>query len=313
MTQLYGTLPSQVPTNADLGTMAFQDANAAKVVNITATGSLIGTVTPTSSTFALLPAASIMTGQVYLVSDVGTHGSYWVSDGTVWQLVGGVTDLYQNGIPMCIPPSGTIAVTTGALTLGTALDNTYPNIYMWFPAGAWTGSVAGMYYVSMSSTTAGTVYSNSYAGGVATIPTTPTLVTAGAGAYTQTINVATTLLSYTLPANCMSSSGKLNASYVFSAASTAGAKSFSPWSQFVSTPTSLFGTSTGISGMGTTVLVNLATNKQVTPNALGSGTGYQLLQTAVDTTAALLLTPKAQLAVATDWIVLHSMQYQLNR
>ena len=38
MTQLYGTLPSQVPTNADLGTMAFQDANAINVGIITATG-----------------------------------------------------------------------------------------------------------------------------------------------------------------------------------------------------------------------------------------------------------------------------------
>ena len=38
MTQLYGTLPNQVPTNADLGTMAFQDANAINVGIITATG-----------------------------------------------------------------------------------------------------------------------------------------------------------------------------------------------------------------------------------------------------------------------------------
>ena len=40
MTQLYGTLPSQVPTNADLGTMAFQDANAINVANATVTGTL---------------------------------------------------------------------------------------------------------------------------------------------------------------------------------------------------------------------------------------------------------------------------------
>ena len=40
MTQLYGTLPNQVPTNSDLGTMAFQDASAIKVVNAKVTGLL---------------------------------------------------------------------------------------------------------------------------------------------------------------------------------------------------------------------------------------------------------------------------------
>ena len=40
MTQLYGTLPNQVPTNADLGTMAFQDASAVKVVNAIVSGLL---------------------------------------------------------------------------------------------------------------------------------------------------------------------------------------------------------------------------------------------------------------------------------
>ena len=267
-----------------------------------------------ATTFSSLPSASANAGAQNYVTDVGTSGSYWVSNGVSWNPVGGVINLFQNGIPVCIPPNGTITTTTGALTLGTALDNTYPAIYMWFPAGAWTGSSAGMYYVSMTSTTAGTVYSNQYTGGTPTIPTSPTLVTTGSGAYTQTTGVALSLLSYPMPANIMGINGKLNTSVTFSAANTAGSKKITPWAQFLTMTQSNIGFTVGVSSISNTSVANIgSTGKQVTQTTPNFAAGYQLAQSSNDTTQALSLVTQGQIATATDWIVIQSLNHQLTR
>lgn len=60
--------------------------------------------------------------------------------------------------PRGIAPSGSVAA-DGSITLGTALNAAYNGLYLYFPAGLVSGAPAGFYWVVMSSTTAGVVYS----------------------------------------------------------------------------------------------------------------------------------------------------------
>ena len=102
--------------------------------------------------------------------------------------------LQSTAMPIIIPSSGSMAA-NGAVTLTTALPNTYPDIYLYFPANkVYAGSAAGFYYAIMSSTTAGTVYDNIYVPGtnLPNIPASPTpIVAAGPGAYTQSTSEIT--------------------------------------------------------------------------------------------------------------------------
>lgn len=92
----------------------------------------------------------------------------------------------QWGLPVIVPSSGSIG-NNGALTGITALPTTEANCWMYFPANAiFTGSAAGVYFVQMSSTTAGTIFNNILTSGAPYIPASPTpFVTTGPGAYTQ--------------------------------------------------------------------------------------------------------------------------------
>ena len=117
----------------------------------------------------------------------------------------------QFGLPLILPSSGSIG-NNGALTAITALPDVYASCYMYFPADAIeVGSAAGMYYVEMSSTTAGTIYNNTYDGGTPSIPDTPTaFVTTGPGAYTQDTGVDIELFSYLIEANSLGINGSIN-------------------------------------------------------------------------------------------------------
>ena len=87
----------------------------------------------------------------------------------------------------------------GALSGITAVATAYPNAYCYMPAAAIaSGSAAGWYYAVFSSTTAATLYNNTYTSGTPAIPGSPTAFsTTGPGAYTQT--TATYIAGYTLP------------------------------------------------------------------------------------------------------------------
>lgn len=270
-----------------------------------------------SANFASLPAASgFPVGWRYNVTDVGTHGSTWASDGALWQLVGGIVNLFQNSIPMGIPPSGIITVTTGVLTLGTALDNIYPSIYFWFPAGAWTGSTAGMYYVVMSSTTVGTVYSNQYTGGVATIPSSPTLVTTGAGAYVQTTGVYNAVLSYTMPAGVMGATGSITSKTLISSNNSTGPKICTP-NAGITQQLGNFSLTSGLTGrQGYATSTNVGISRQSTfvlSDSSSSSAASSVIITAVNTAAVFNMTPQLFIPTATDWIILQSYQLILSR
>lgn len=72
--------------------------------------------------------------------------------------------VYQFDIPLIIAPTGSIA-DNGVLTSGTANPLTYLKTYTWFPTGAiFTASVAGWYWTVWTTTTAATIYQETWNG-----------------------------------------------------------------------------------------------------------------------------------------------------
>lgn len=134
-------------------------------------------------------------------------------------------DLIQSGVPMVLPSSGSIG-NNGALTLTTALPYAYPAAYMYFPAGSIAaGSAAGWYFVAMTTTTAGTIYNNTYTTGKPVVPSSPTaFVTTGPGAYTQTTGGAVTSLNFTVRGGSMGKSGALTITKLGTCANNANNK-----------------------------------------------------------------------------------------
>ena len=126
--------------------------------------------------------------------------------------------LLQCGVSIGIAPSGTMAA-NGAVTLGTALNVTYSGgLWLYYAAGAvFSGSAAGFYWTVMSSTTAGTVYNNTYVPGTSSfdIPASPTaVVDAGPGAFTG-VTSEITAISVTVPGGLMGKHGSLRWSLLF--------------------------------------------------------------------------------------------------
>lgn len=117
--------------------------------------------------------------------------------------------LMQTALPVILPSSGSVG-DNGALTLTTALLVAYPEAYMFFPAGAlFSGSVAGFYYVRMSTVTAGVVYQNQYFSGApeSLLAGSPTpIVATGPGAYVQSTATITSITT-TIPAGLLGPGG----------------------------------------------------------------------------------------------------------
>lgn len=135
--------------------------------------------------------------------------------------------LKQWAVPVGIAPSGSIG-NNGALTLGTALPSAYPGIWLHFPAGAVsTGSVAGLYWCVMSTTTAGTIY-NTVLDPLTQVPYRPAsnvpLVTTGPGAYTGVIAVVT-VATVIVPGGSMRRNGRVTVQHLRSHNNSAGNKS----------------------------------------------------------------------------------------
>lgn len=106
----------------------------------------------------------------------------------------------QTAVPIGIACTGSVA-NNGVLTLGTAYAVTYNGgIWLYFPAGAlYSGSLVGFYFVIMSSTTVGQVYTSYFSASTAVmgatgtwnIPASPVALngTTGPGAYTGSTSV----------------------------------------------------------------------------------------------------------------------------
>jgi hypothetical protein len=228
--------------------------------------------------------------------------------GSVYQI-----KLFQANLPMVIAATGSIG-NNGALTLTTALPTGFMNgsLYQWFPAGAIvTSSAAGWYYTLMTSTTAGTIYNNTYTSGLPVIPSAAALVpfvTTGPGAYTGSTS-AEVALSFTLPGNIMGPNGVLEIGFVagFNASTNNKTVTIKVGS---STIFSLVEATTGVkSYQGLVQWGNQgATGAQVygINGQPGTSTSAQVY-TAIDTTTAQTITVNLTCATATDWISIDSI------
>ena len=134
--------------------------------------------------------------------------------------------LFRSGVPMILQGAGTVGA-NGALSAIPVLPRVYTQCYMYFPNGkAYSGSVAGWYYVVMSSTTAGTIYNNRAATeGAPTVPSTLVpIVDAGPGAYTQLTGTTITAISATVKGGSLGPHGGLRVTEITSIANTASNK-----------------------------------------------------------------------------------------
>lgn len=257
-------------------------------------------------------------GDVTTLCSTAGVTNYWIdSNGTITTdktLAGFAKVLFTNAIPMILPSSGSIG-NNGALTGLTALPATYACSYMYFPVNAIAAGVAaGLYYVIMSSTTAGTIYNNPYTSGVPTCPASPTAFsTTGPGAYTQTTGSDLTLLSYTLAGGKMGTTGQLVTRYAFNyGANSANNKitrlKFGGSSYLNQTNT------TSLSLKGEMVVANqgVATSQAIsTPSAFGTASTTAGSYLAINTGSNVALIATAQIANAAEFIILDSISHTL--
>ena len=222
--------------------------------------------------------------------------------------------LAQGGLPIGSPSSGTIG-NNGALSAITALPTTYSGgIYLYFPADKiFAGSLAGHYYCVMSSATAGTIYNNTYTGGIPAIPASPTpFVTTGPGAYTQVTTEITALtLTNIVEANSLGIDGALDSSVAYSTAATAGAKT--AVIKLAGTSINSLGaaaSATAMSQRSITQNRGIAT-RQHTRNGSQASSTSQSTHTTIDTTIAMTISISHQLAVATDFMIGESRSFIL--
>jgi hypothetical protein len=138
-------------------------------------------------------------------------------------------DVFGTSIVMVGTPTGTMG-NNGAMTMGTANDQIYPHGYYFMPAGSIAAGVpaaAAWYYGTASSTTAVTLFNNSYdptTGVPPTVPSSPTaFVTTGPGAFTGDTSEET-VFQITIAANSIGPNGELRAEDQATATNSAGTK-----------------------------------------------------------------------------------------
>jgi hypothetical protein len=211
--------------------------------------------------------------------------------------------LLLSGAVLMLPSSGSVAA-NGALTLTTALPATYPNAWMYFPAGAvFAGSAAGMYFVQMSSTTAGTIFANTYSSGAPTYALTPTpIVAAGPGSYTQTTAANIVLLSVSIPAGSMGPNGSIRVEKMGVAAGS-GSKNIQ--TEMAGSSFASYSATTQTSFRVIDWIQNSASesaNVGNSFNGIGLSASGTLLRRTVNTAVAQSLTFTFNMATATDFI-----------
>lgn len=205
--------------------------------------------------------------------------------------------LVRTAVPVCMAPNGTVA-TDGTVTLGTALPTTYAGgIWLRLPANAIVGGSAGLYWAVMASTTVGQVYTNFQDPASPFAPFVPggTLVAAvgSNAAYTQTSGSDVTLINITVPGGSLGMNGSLRVHTLGANSSSANTKSYV--GRLATVAFASFGASTStkhqymdfVSNRGNEAR-NVAYNNSVPFGATTGNHLYLTINTAVDTTLALI-------------------------
>ena len=310
--------PINAGANADVATYSTTTLSDGTVV-VNGLNGPSGTVYSIAGTYTWAQLQAL-TGQVAgnraIVSDL-RFGEF-IYDGAYWVPYTSAV-LSQSALPLIYPPSGSVA-NNGALTLGTAMSgNWYPKSFMYFPAGAIVaGSLAGWYYTTMSSTTSGVVYNNTYTSGSPKVPNAPVaFITTGPGAYTQTTSTDIPALQYAVQAGLVGPYGGLDCDLQIQCANTAGVKTIKAFmgglagSQFA---TLVLGSTYGTQAR--TVFRNAgdyAVNWGNVNNNDGLGSATQpLLPTSQNMAVAQTLTHSVNMAAATDTIIIVGHRLELS-
>lgn len=213
--------------------------------------------------------------------------------------------LARSGIPFISLSSGSVSA-VGAITGITALVFTYARAYCYFPANILATSIAaGWYYCTFSNTTTGTAFLDTYTSGIPSIPSSPTAVTDGKGAFTGDTGeeFGPTI---TVPANALGANGVLRDRHQYTFTNNANVKTVNL--RYSGNAGTTFLTNTYASQSfidAQTVIVNRGvTNSQYgySTQQTGSGAGGQVGRTtsSVDTTGATTIVHSLQKATATD-------------
>jgi hypothetical protein len=218
-------------------------------------------------------------------------------------------DRFGTAIAMVGTPTGTMG-NNGAMTMGTANDLIYPHGYYFMPAGSIAAGVpaaAAWYYGTASSTTAVTLFNNTYdptTGVPPTVPASPTaFVTTGPGAFTGDTSEET-VFQIAIAANSLGPNGELRSELMGVGNNTAGTKTYRQ--KFGATTHSTFAISTQL-GAGLSLYVKNAgaAAKQIGYTGSGhSGTTFAASTAGAlgtsDTTGAINYVVTLQRNTATD-------------
>lgn len=220
---------------------------------------------------------------------------------------------FQSAVPVLIAPNGTVA-TNGTITLGTALSIIYNGgLWVYLPAGAVVGGLAGYYWTVMSSTTVGQVTTEYRAADATFVPTlgTSTTVAVGSNAgYTQTTGAAILLATVKLLANSIGAYGSVRSTFQVENNNSAGTKSYVM--SFRGTgggPVSVIGAATTST---TTMTQHRVANRGRVDRQVGTvsftspfgASSNPIFNYTVDTAQDSFEDVSGNLAVATDWIIL---------
>lgn len=264
------------------------------------------------TTWASRPSASaVAAGTIIRVSDVGqSPGVLMESDGSVWRPLGGEATLFRATVPVGLAPTFT-GTSNGAITLGTALDTTYPGLYLYFPANSLSAShPAGFYWVVMSSTTAGTAYNNAYDPATESAPAIPASLTPFSGAVPggAGINAKTTVLQKTIKGGLLGDFGGIRAAARMEYTNGANNKAMRlEYGGNIMLTTGNVTTTARHSAVGE--FYNAGVNNRQkslaswAPGTSGTGGAYMTVDTSVDTVLALTLQPGA----TTDWTICNGL------
>lgn len=223
--------------------------------------------------------------------------------------------LTQSAVPIGSAPNGTIAV-NGTVTLGTALPTTYSSgIWLRFPASAVSGGSAGLYWVVMSSTTVGQVYTAFVDTASPFTPYIPQTLVAAVGsnvAYTQATGTDIVVANITVPGGAIGANGSMRGTYLAQNNNSAGNKLYK---SFLSTTQLSLDTRTTTVGVTGSFMVR---NRGVQNRNLliASGTGGPSIYAfgtnagavanstgTVDTSVSQQLTLVLNVATATDYAI----------
>lgn len=257
----------------------------------------------TAAALEQLRPAAYNVGRIATVGTPQQTGTYYISQGSGWEPMASVRVLAQSGAPLILPSSGS-SNATGQITLTTALPyQPSGTVQIYLPSGVVTagsqGTGAGMYSVIFSSTTVCQL-------------TGTGIVTANA-AYTQTTATSLALVNVSVPAGAMGGNGKLGITGLWNTVNNANAKTVSqtfaangPAGSIASSVNSRFFVEVQNRGStGAQVISPTSFSTQFGANANPAIYGT------VDTTVAQPVSFSANIATATDYIILEGYTVEL--